>query len=171
MKLVLFLAIFSVSCGFKNAYNDVHELQADVDQLQRENSEQQTEIDALNARLLALESSIAVDIAVLQATDTTLQNQINNMQTAINNQLVQLTTLQASVLQLQAADNVNMLLDPCGNAPGFDEVLLRMTSGKVVAYFESSGKRFLSVLTPNQAYVTTDGSNCQFSVDSAGNLH
>lgn len=60
------------------------------------------------------------------------------------------------------------LVDPCGDSPGVqDEVFMRLSNGTLLASFSdtSSGQntRF-SVLTPG-SYVTTDGSNCYFTVD------
>lgn len=61
------------------------------------------------------------------------------------------------------------LVDPCGDTPGvFDEVFLRMYSGILLASFSdnSGGKNTrLSVIIPG-SYVTTDGSNCHFQVNS-----
>lgn len=66
------------------------------------------------------------------------------------------------------------VLDPCGDAPGiYDEVILRLANGQLLSSFSenANGKntRF-SILTPGN-YVTTDGSNCAFSVDLSGNVN
>lgn len=66
-------------------------------------------------------------------------------------------------------DAVAELIDPCGDGPGYDEVLIRYDSGELVAYFESGGKRFLSVIGEG-SYVTTDQQACNFSVDAEGNV-
>jgi len=56
------------------------------------------------------------------------------------------------------------IIDPCGDNPGqFDEVLFRLSSGEVVAYFEQGSKRFLTVLNPGN-YRTTDTQNCNFTI-------
>lgn len=58
------------------------------------------------------------------------------------------------------------VIDPCGDAPGiFDEVLLRMKNGQLLAHFASNQLQFITVLVPGN-YVTTDGSSCHFSVDA-----
>jgi hypothetical protein len=63
-------------------------------------------------------------------------------------------------------------IDPCGNGPGFDEVLLRLNDGSILASFSdnANGKntRF-SLLVPGN-YVSTDGTLCYFSVTSAGEV-
>lgn len=65
------------------------------------------------------------------------------------------------------------LIDPCGDAPGiYDEVFLQLANGMILASFSSNASglntRF-SVLIPGN-YVTTDGSNCHFSVNSSGQV-
>ena len=68
---------------------------------------------------------------------------------------------------------ITEIIDPCGNASGiYDEVLLKLQSGKILASFSDSanGKNTrLSEITQGN-YVATDGSNCHFSVDSLGNV-
>ncbi len=65
------------------------------------------------------------------------------------------------------------VIDPCGDAPGiYDEVILRLANGQLLASFSenANGKntRF-SILTPG-SYVTTDGSNCGFTVTAEGDI-
>jgi hypothetical protein len=68
---------------------------------------------------------------------------------------------------------VSEVLDPCGDAPNIiDEVLLKMANGQVLVLFadNSNGKNpRLSVLPPG-TYVTSDGSNCMFTLTSEGTL-
>lgn len=67
-------------------------------------------------------------------------------------------------------DAVVEIIDPCGNKPGhFDEVILRLNTGDLLAYFEENGKRFLSILTPGN-YQTTDSQKCSFTVDNNYNV-
>lgn len=65
------------------------------------------------------------------------------------------------------------IIDPCGNASGiYDEVILKLQNGKILASFSdnANGKNTrLSEITQGN-YMTTDGSNCHFSVDSLGNV-
>jgi hypothetical protein len=65
------------------------------------------------------------------------------------------------------------IIDPCGDAPGiYDEVLLRLPDGRILASFSDAADghntRF-SLLGPGD-FITTDGSNCLFSVDALGNV-
>lgn len=63
--------------------------------------------------------------------------------------------------------SLTKIIDPCGDGAGFDEVLLRTGSGKIIAYFEYGNSRFLSTI-PTGSYRTTDGTNCNFEVTSGG---
>jgi hypothetical protein len=54
-------------------------------------------------------------------------------------------------------------IDPCGDSSSYDEVILRMSSGELVAYFEDGSRRFLSILSPG-VYQTTDAQKCIFKV-------
>ncbi len=67
------------------------------------------------------------------------------------------------------AYSVVELINPCGDAPGYDEILLRLHNGQLIAHFSHGNKQFLTLLTPG-TYQTTDGTNCLFSVDSNLNV-
>jgi hypothetical protein len=64
-------------------------------------------------------------------------------------------------------NSIQRVIDPCGNTPGIiDEVLLQMADGSFLCYFTANingdyGR--LAVLPPGN-YMTTDGSNCHFSI-------
>jgi hypothetical protein len=63
-------------------------------------------------------------------------------------------------------DAVVEIIDPCGDNPGqFDEVLLRLSTGELLAYFESGSNRFLSLIG-NGSYSTTDSQHCHFTVNN-----
>lgn len=66
---------------------------------------------------------------------------------------------------------VTEIIDPCGDDPGeFDEVLLRLSNGQLIAHFSHGNLQFLTVLTSG-SYQTTDKQKCNFSVDSDGIVH
>ena len=66
-------------------------------------------------------------------------------------------------------DAIIEIIDPCGKQTTYDEVLLRTSSGLLLAYFENGGKRFLTEIRPGR-YVTTDGTNCLFTVTNDGQV-
>jgi hypothetical protein len=61
------------------------------------------------------------------------------------------------------------LIDPCGNGAGYDEVLLRLSDGSLLCYFESGTNRFLSVIGEGY-YRTTDVQQCYFHIDANNNI-
>lgn len=79
----------------------------------------------------------------------------------------QTNILQTQLTALLTAENVIGLIDPCGNGPGYDEVLLRLSSGRTIAYFKHASNEFLTVLEPGY-YRTTDTQACNFTVNAQG---
>jgi len=64
-------------------------------------------------------------------------------------------------------DNFITVIDPCGDSQGFDEVLLKLYDGSILAFFDNSDG-FIAELQDGN-YTTTDGTNCNFSIDN-GNV-
>jgi len=65
---------------------------------------------------------------------------------------------------VQSPYAIEEIIDPCGDYPGYgDEVILKTTSGTLIAYYEAGGKRFLTTLSDG-SYRTTDKQKCSFSV-------
>lgn len=66
------------------------------------------------------------------------------------------------------------ILDPCGDDASItDEVLVRLTDGRLLASFSenANGKNTRFSLLGASSYITTDGSQCYFSVNAAGELY
>ena len=66
------------------------------------------------------------------------------------------------------------IVDPCGDKAGVhDEVLIRLSDGRLLASFSNNVNgdytRF-SILQAGNGYMSTDGSNCFFSVDANNQL-
>lgn len=60
------------------------------------------------------------------------------------------------------------LVDPCGTTPGFNEVVLRLADGSLLAHYSNGARQFLTVLVPG-TYTTTQGApECQFTVHPDG---
>lgn len=142
------------------------------------------------ATIVACNGNLTKDVHDLQSSQeaqdarlSVLDRQVNDLYAAIancaSNDLVKLLQdhVDAALVQiatLQGYKNIVSIIDPCGDAVNVhDEVLLKLSDGKILASFSdtTAGKntRF-SVLTQG-SYVTTDGSNCSFSVDASGNVH
>lgn len=72
-----------------------------------------------------------------------------------------------------AAAPASEVLNPCGVQGTHDEVLIRSGSLVIASFSDSAAganTRF-SVLQPNTQYVTTDGTNCHFSIAADGSLN
>lgn len=65
---------------------------------------------------------------------------------------------------------ITSVVDPCGPQTTYDEVLLKMSNGHLLAHFSSGSNQFLTEIGPG-SYVTTDGSHCYFSVDNNLNIY
>jgi hypothetical protein len=69
-------------------------------------------------------------------------------------------------------DFIKDIVDPCGaeTTHGFDEVLLVLQSGDILAHFASGDNQYLTILQKGKSYVTTDGTGCRFTVTSVGEI-
>lgn len=147
MKAILVVVLLaSVGCG--NLHKDVHNLQT-------QNNEQQTQIEQILALLADLRASLGAEIEAANAG-------LEGAQSTANILAAQIATLEANV---QIAE----IVDPCGDGPGYDEVVLRTSAG-FMAYFETGSKRFLALLPPGN-YQTTDQQACSFSISAQGELN
>lgn len=63
------------------------------------------------------------------------------------------------------------LINPCGDSPlvTHEEVLLRLSDGRILAHYASGTNQFLVEVQPGN-YVTTDGSNCHFTITNNGQV-
>lgn len=114
--------------------------------------------------LVLLQASVNANEASTLNAISILNGQIDQLNTHINYNDTRIADMLVDIVELQQQDSVVEYIIPCGNRPNaFDETLLRTKSGKLLAYFESGGNRFLSILKPGN-YRTTDGGNCYFTV-------
>lgn len=159
-----------------NVQADAQGLQAQYNVLQSTVHAQQAALAVLEQALIDAQAANSSSIAGLQAQIDALnvvqqstvsavqavQDSLNLLQVQSNSMLTQLATLQGYT-------HIYAVVDPCGDGPGFDEVLLRTSAGWL-AYFESGATRHLALL-PAGAYQTTDGQHCHFSISAAGALN
>lgn len=120
-------------------------------------------VDALHAEMDSLVVLGTQAYLELRNQQTSLGASISALQASANSTQTQMAALNSN-LQIKG------LLNPCGDSAGYDEVLVRFSDGSVMAYFETGGKRHLTVLTPGVQYQTTDADSCQFKVNSSGAL-
>lgn len=57
------------------------------------------------------------------------------------------------------------LVDPCGPQGSYDEVLMRLGNGQLMAHYANGSQQFLTIVGPG-SYVTTDGTSCFFTIAS-----
>lgn len=55
------------------------------------------------------------------------------------------------------------IIDPCGTETQYDEILLRLGNGELMAHYSHGSKQFLTFIPPGN-YKTTDGTKCIFEV-------
>lgn len=124
------------------------------------------DIEELDDRVTIIEEKLEQLDSLIQVLE--LNQDLN--ETEITQLQAQADALQIDVTELESQDSVVEYIDPCGDNPGkYDEIILKTSSGRLIAYFEDGGKRFLSELTPGN-YQTTDHQKCNFTVDSDLNV-
>lgn len=94
------------------------------------------------------------------------KDQLNHIIEQTNNVIEQLTI---RLIELEENESVVSVIAPCGIKSGFYEVLLLTNTGKIIAYFENNGNRFLTQLGPGN-YTTTDLYRCRFVVNNDGSI-
>lgn len=137
-------------------------------------AEQDARLSELERRLNELQISFNSNVATINALSSLVsvldaadyQDQIDAINAQISALQGQTVVIQTQVTTLSVQENIVEFIDPCGDGPGFDEVILKTSSGKFVAYFENGGDRFLTVIT-NGSYRTTDAQRCNFTVSGS----
>lgn len=141
MKKVITVILASMvlsACGLQGQVND---LKGRVDRIEEQQRAVQVQISNVRDAMTTADD----------ANKAALQQQLNN--------------LMAQLAILQGYTMVTAVVNPCGSQSPYDEVILKLSNGTVLASLTTySGVRF-SIL-PNGSYTTTDGSNCHFNVNN-----
>lgn len=61
------------------------------------------------------------------------------------------------------------VINPCGPQATFDEVILKLANGQIMAHFASGSKQFLALIGPGD-YTTTDSTHCHFTITNTGDI-
>lgn len=61
------------------------------------------------------------------------------------------------------------VIDPCGDEGGYDEVLLKLANGTILAHYSDGNKQFFTLVGPS-TYSTTDGHACVFTIHNDGSV-
>ncbi len=72
---------------------------------------------------------------------------------------------------VDGSDSVAEVIDPCGDEAAFDEVLFRFADDTIYAvYADLNANKIHLTELPAGAYVTTDGTDCHFTIDTENQL-
>lgn len=77
----------------------------------------------------------------------------------------QVVTCGTDELVVPDAAEVLQIVDPCGDGPGVDEVVLILEGSLYIAWYKNVG---MTVLEPYTPYQTTDSQRCRFQITDNG---
>lgn len=129
----------------------------------------QSEFIALNASLAALAADEAADVSALQGLIDYILVQVTAHESALGDQQAQIQNILVAIAEFENYSGVVEIIDVCGTAPGaYNEVLLRLANGQVLASFSANGSAWFTrlVVLSNGNYSTTDGTGCNFNVNN-----
>lgn len=150
LVFLIILAFFATGCGQESG-------------IVVSNPDFQGQIDDLGNRLNDLDRRLAtfqLEMGDLESSIVQLGNDLDNFEHDLDQVEINVTDALNRLSQLEGETRVVEIVKPCPNAK---EVLIKLSDGRVVAYFEQGGSRYLSFLG-NGNYRTTDGTNCNFSI-------
>lgn len=142
-----------------------------VELLISELRDKSAQITQLSALMQLIQISVTDNEEFVNTVTADLKLEIEQLEESVAYQQTVINDMVGDIAELANQDVIVEYIYPCGDRAGiFDETLLRTKSGKLIAYFENGGNRFLSILTAN-SYSTTDAQpRCHFNVDAAGNI-
>lgn len=141
-------------------------LKSMVELLISESADYTKSLSSLTNLLLQLQNDSSASAIML----TDLRAEIQQVAENVDRQQAIINDMVGDITELQSQDTILEYILPCDERLGiYDEAIMRTKSGKLIAYFENGGDRFLTILTAG-AYRTSDTKpQCQFTVDA--NLH
>lgn len=146
--LVVLVACLS-ACG--PAIKDLHNLQTSQAVQDQQLTQLRADLETQKLQYIALEQAVEGNTAAIAQIQIALMG------------------INVRLAALEGYSNIVQVIDVCGdNASRVDEVLLKMSDNSILASFSDSASgantRF-SILAPGN-YVTSDGTNCAFTVQS-----
>lgn len=166
--LLLIVAYLATGCGVvQNLRENCHGDLLCEYFLGRDRTETDKQQDAARAAEM---HNMQVSLNSLISSAELLEAKYGNFNDAITAIEGQISIQQMQLASLSTGLRVIDIVDPCGNGPGFDEVLVRMSNGDLIAYFEDGGNRFLTILERDKYYRTTDTQHCNFRVTESGSV-
>jgi hypothetical protein len=165
-----------------NDQTQIDELKKRLQALEFEMSVAQSELSVLNVSSANLQSQIdaltaqlganAANDVILQNQITVLQNQAATLTSAESSLQTEINTALVSIATLNGYQNIVSIKDPCGAQGSYNEVFLKLASGRYLASFSDNANglntRFTQLTDGN--FVTTDGTHCYFTVSGGGTV-
>lgn len=165
MKTILLTLFLFVSCG-KEYVNTTKKQTVYKYKPNAEQEQKVLELESIVLSLLTLVENSELELAELSQNYSDQQSTIEAIQAQQDAMSILIASNQSRLAELETGLMVVQLIDPCGDSIGqFDEILLKLSDGTIIAYFEHGSKRFLTVVSDGN-YRTTDASNCAFSVSN-----
>lgn len=186
MKTILISLLLITSCGKFATNKDLDKANDRIEKLDKRLKELENDFTLIHSELEVTKNNAVqtmseiTDLQVVidslfnnQAAQSLLisdlqtkQYEIVHLEAMINQLQAQLDTVQLKVTELEMEDNVIEMVDPCPSPlfEGYAEVLMKLSNGVYVAYFENGQKRHLTVLKENKLYKTTDDRSCKFKI-------
>lgn len=112
------------------------------------------EVDGINSKL----DTFIVDLGTLETSFEEFGIEVEQLET---NLVDAYNTVYSRVDTLESNVQIASIYNPCPNSK---EVLIELSTGEFIAYFESGNKRYLSKLDSGN-YMTSDGTKCRFTID------
>jgi hypothetical protein len=160
---IMFTLLTLVSCGkdLRRAIGaDYNNKIREIDNTIKDHEQRLKNLESVVSQGVSDMADIEAELANLAAGQTALATSLVSAQNTLQSQL---NDAVSDIAVLKGYENIVEFYDPCGDGAGYDEIILKTSSGKLIAYFEIGSKRFLTVLTDG-SYRTTDSQECVFTV-------
>lgn len=169
VRQIIILAV-TLALGFAvsgcSMQSQIDELSKEVDKVEKHIREIRERLNSLLASVSTLQLQINTQATVLNelvAAETANEADIVDAQAELVILQAQYNAVVSEITILQSNVQIQAVLDPCGDGPGYDEVVLKTSAG-YLAYFENGNHRYLTLLQEGVTYTTTDNSHCEFSI-------
>lgn len=119
----------------------------------------------------SLKSDMQSRLNDMQAMIDASSQDVSDLNVELSKLEQEMQALDARLLEIEKNVQVLEIIDPCGDAPNIvDEVIFKVAQLGEIKYFasfsdNSNGKNTRLSLIDSGAYITTDGSNCKFSIE------
>jgi hypothetical protein len=125
----------------------------------------------LYSLMMTIQMSVTNNQNFVDSVTADLKSEIDSLLANVETQQAQINDMLGDMIELEAQDTIVEYILPCGDRNGiYDETIVRTKSGKLLAYFEDGGARFLTLLVPGNYQTTDKTPRCSFTINSAGQI-